>query len=155
MVQKINHTCTKSKEIDSIKDKVDDLCSCVPTLEKEVCGIIKTLDGNGHKGLKEVVIVLSESVDRLSSQIEESKADRKDLRTSIGNLINYKSTLETTFSEKDKANSEREVRKVHLRWLIYITIILSLGIVSIYIDLRKQQKTVTTLETVIKMDEKK
>jgi hypothetical protein len=155
MVQRVSHTCTKSKEIDSIQDKVDKLTVCVPVLEREVNGIIKTLEGNGHKGLKEVVIILGESVEKLSGQIEESKVDRKELRTSIDNLRNYKSTLETTFTERDKSNSEREVRKTHVRWLIALLVASILSLATLYVNLQKKDREIKTLNTEIKMEEKK
>lgn len=140
------HNCNQADNIKSIKDKVDTLCQCVPVLEKEVEDMSKILNDNGHQGLKTTVTILSENVYRLGVQIDESKQDRKDLRNSIGELINYRSTLETTFLERDRANSEKEVRKAHVRWLLGLLIASAIAIATLFVSVRKESVKVQNLQ---------
>lgn len=155
MELKTIHECTKSEIIDKINGKVDQLSQEVPVLELQVENVRKVLEDNGHLGLKSSVIILSENVKNLNTLLEESRTDRKSLHESVEHLVAYKSNLETTFIERDRASSEKEVRKAHVKWLIGIVITLGLGFAALYVDLRKEQKQVTTLQTEIKIEKMK
>jgi hypothetical protein len=149
------HECSKSQIIDGISKKIGEFTEVVPILKDQVDNIRKVLEDNGHLGLKSSVIILSENVKNLNCLLEESKLDRQELHASVEHLVNYRTILETTFSEKDKASSEKAVRRNNIRWLI-MALIAFFGLTSaMYFEMRKEQKQNTILKTELKIDNTK
>jgi hypothetical protein len=146
MTTKIIHDCTQADNIQAIKKEIRQMEIDVASLKPEVHGMNKILEGNGQKGLKEVVILLSANVSELGIRLIESKADRKELRESINDLINYKSTLESSFMTTDRENTKRGVRAAHLQWLIGVIITLVLGLATLTLTVVKEKKSIKAME---------
>ena len=151
MTTKIIHECSQSENIKQIRDEIRQLEMDVAPLRKEVDTMYHILEGNGRQGLKELVIRLDENVTELGHQIAESKNDRKSLRESINDLINFQTTVNTSFEQQDMESSKREVRKAHLQWLIGVVITLLLGVSALLLDLRKEKKQITVLKEQIEL----
>jgi hypothetical protein len=159
MSTRIIHECSQAESIKNIKDEVDDLTICVNVLKPEVERVVRILEGNGQKGLKEVVIQLNGNVSELTTRLEESSSDRRSLHEAITGLINYKAGLQATFEEQNKENTrmevKREVKGNNTRWLIALLIASLIAIAGILIDLKIAKDKINMLNKQVIIEEKK
>jgi hypothetical protein len=153
-VSKVLHVCTQAEAIKEIKSEVNDLTISVNILKPEVQRVVRILEGNGQKGLKDVVIQLNSNVIELTSKLEESGVDRRSLHGAIEGLVNYRTTLQATFEEQNKEFTKKEVKGNNARWLIALLIASIIAIAGILIDLKMAKNEIQKLNKQVIMEEK-
>lgn len=146
MTARVYHDCSQSGNIKEIKDQVRQVEKEVSELKPKVEIMLHTLEGNGQKGIKDVVTTLAVNVSNLTEAIAESKEDRDALTNSINELLKFQNNVEASTRVKEKEASSREVRKAHLRWMIGVIITLVLGVATLSLQFKKEKNKVDSLK---------
>jgi hypothetical protein len=147
MALKTIHECGQLDTIKDLKENTLYLTKIVSQYIPKVDDLVHVINGNGQKGLRDNVIILSQNVNTLNDKMEEANLQHEKTNEILQGLSNFKISLETTFEEKSRAKAEKEVKKVHVRWLIGTVIVLSLGVISLLIDMRTQRSNLKDINS--------